>query len=156
MGRTHIYFFDSCVKFARFISQHFPSLGLIMTLRKIRGLVSLFHPVHYHHNINLSWMDFVLSGCISWQCKSVKNALWFSKGTLAPNISKGRSKALVLNKFNRLVGMRGKAITWTRLYFCINRFYFPKKRLFHASKVKDCCFRKGCFPLKEGKIGFRY
>lgn len=101
VGRTHIYFFDSYAKFAHFISQHFLFLGLIMALREIRGLVSLFHPVHYHCNINLSGMDFILSGCISWQCKSIKNALWFSKGTLAPNISKGWSKALVLNKFNR-------------------------------------------------------
>lgn len=46
-----------------------------MALRKNRGLVSLFHPVHYHCNINLSGMDFILSGYISQQCKSIKNAL---------------------------------------------------------------------------------
>lgn len=128
VGRTHIYFFDSYAKFPHFISQHFLFLGLIKASRKTRGLVSLFHPVHYHCNINLSGMDFILSGCISWQCKSRKNALWFSKGTLAPNISKGRSKALVLNKFNRHAGIRRRAIIWVYLYFCSNWFFFLKKK----------------------------
>lgn len=136
MGKTHIYFFDSYAKFAHCISQHFLFLGLIKALRKTRGLVSLFHPVHYHCNINLSGMDFILSGCISWQCKSIKNALWFSKGTLAPNITKGRSKALVLNKFNRHAGIKGRAIIWVCLYFCINWFFF-------------FVLKRGSMPIRE-------
>lgn len=71
-----------------------PFLGPLMALRKNRSLVSLFYPVHYHWNINLSGMNFILSGCISWKCKSIKNALWFSKGTLAPTLVRGKGKLL--------------------------------------------------------------